>query len=161
MTRPGSRSRSWTGRWRVLPVGTRLVLGAAGFVVLWTMLGVGVQYFRTYTLAREAGRLERHRQDLLAQNATLLAEIQRLRTDDQYLERLAREQLGMLRPGEVELVIVPAGPIHRPSEQDPARAEVVQPSGPFQSIGRLIQNTTQTLRAFLDGALGRDSRSAP
>ena len=28
--------------------------------------------------------------------------------DDRYLERLAREQLGMLRPDEVELVLVPS-----------------------------------------------------
>jgi hypothetical protein len=78
-----------------------------GCLAGWILVALVGQYVRTYALEREAAGLERHRQELLAENATLDAEIHRLRTDDQYIERLAREQLGMLRPGEMELVIVP------------------------------------------------------
>ncbi len=141
-------------RRRSLPLRTQLLVLAAGAVVCWTVLGFALQYFRTYTLAREAARLERHRQDLLVQNASLLAEIQRLRTDDQYLERLARGQLGMLRPGEVELVIVPAEPARRPTERDSARTEVAQAGGPVQSIGKVVRDATRVVRGILDRILG-------
>jgi cell division protein FtsB len=131
-----------------------LVLIAASLVG-WIVLGFTVQYFRTYTLAREAARLERHRRDLLAENASLLAEIQRLRTDDQYLERLAREQLGMLRPGEMELVIVPAGSARRQSERDTATTEVAQTEGPWESLRRFVRNAPEAVRAALERALGQ------
>lgn len=54
-----------------------------------------------------------HLRDLVAQERALDAQIaelkqleQRLRTDDE-IERIAREELGMVRPGEVAFVIVP------------------------------------------------------
>jgi cell division protein FtsB len=136
-------------------IGTRLLMLAAASLVGWTILGFALQYFRTYTLAREAARLERHRLDLLAGNAALLAEIQRLRTDDQYLERLAREQLGMLRPGEMELVIVPAGSVRRRSERDAATTVAAQAEGPWESMKRFVRSAPEAVRAALERALAR------
>ena len=146
--RPEPRRRAWphtlTGRLAVL---------AAAALVCWTVVAFGVQYVRTYSLAREAARLERHRQDLLVQNATLLAEIRRLRTDDQYIERLAREQLGMLRPGEIELVIVPLAPTKRHSERDPATVQVVTPSPDrLDSAKELLQHAAATFRGLMEAA---------
>lgn len=132
----------------------RLAMLAAAAVIGWTVVAFGVQYVRTYALAREAARLERHRQDLLVQNATLLAEIRRLRTDDQYIERLAREQLGMLRPGEIELVIVPLAPTKRHSERDPATVQVVAPPPDrLDSAKELLQRVTATVRGLMEAAL--------
>ena len=121
----------------------------AVLVVCWTIAGFALQYFRTYTLAREATRLERRRVDLLAQNASLRAEIERLRTDDQYLEQLARGQLGMLRPGEMELVIVPAQPIRQPAGRDRARTEDARPGGPGPALNRALRDTTQVVWTIL------------
>lgn len=73
------------------------------------MVALSTQYARTYTLARQAARLEQRRRALIAQNELLREEIHRLQTDDRYIERLARQQLGLVRPGEIELLIVPAG----------------------------------------------------
>jgi hypothetical protein len=87
-----------------------VVCAAAGMLV-----ALSAQYARTYSLAREASRLEQHRRDLINANALLREEIQRLETDDRYIERLAREQLGLVRPGEIELLIVPQGALP-PSE---------------------------------------------
>jgi cell division protein FtsL len=60
----------------------------------------------------DAARLERQVAELEAQNAQLLADIAKLR-DPTYLERVARECLGMVRPGEIALVMEPGG-AHRP-----------------------------------------------
>jgi len=82
---------------------TAIAVGAAAAM----MVALSTQYSRTYTLARQAARLEQHRWELLAQNELLREEIQRLQTDDRYVERIARQQLGLVRPGEIELLIVP------------------------------------------------------
>lgn len=146
---------------RTPSIGTRLLMIAAASLVGWTVLGVALQYFRTYALAREAARLERHREDLLAGNAALLAEIRRLRTDDQYLERLAREQLGMLGPGEIELVIVPGGSTHRAIERDPPSTAVTKPEGPLAVWGRILWGAGQAARAALERALERLPQTSP
>jgi cell division protein FtsB len=130
-------------------------------VVCWTVLAFGVQYIRTYTLAREAARLERHRQDLLVQNASLLGEIRRLRTDDQYIEQLARDQLGMLRPGEIELVIVPAAPAKRHSERDPARTEVTPSAGRLDSAKQALRHLIEAARESAERLLDRLRPAAP
>ncbi len=80
------------------------VVAGAGMIV-----ALSTAYARSYTLAQQAARVEQHRRDLLAQNARLREEIERLQTDDRYIEQLARQQLGLVRPGEIELLIVPAG----------------------------------------------------
>lgn len=49
----------------------------------------------------EQARLE----DLRIQNADLELRLQRLQ-DPEYIEKLAREQLGMVRPGEISYVVV-------------------------------------------------------
>ena len=79
-----------------VPLRTRLLVAGAGSLAGWMLLAVAVQHFRTYTLVREAARLERHRDDLVLGNGALRVEIQRLRTDDRYIERLAREQQPLL-----------------------------------------------------------------
>jgi cell division protein FtsL len=81
-------------------------IGAAG--VLATMvIALSHQYAKTYALAREQARLEHRRRDLIADNARLREEIERLQTDDRYIEEIARGQLGLVRPDEIELFVVP------------------------------------------------------
>ena len=98
-------------------------------MALGMLVALSAQYFRTYSLARQAVRLEQRRRDLVAENQALREEIHRLQTDDRYIEQLAREQLGLLKPGEVELQIVPSQP-PAPSSEDQAtpRAEPPWPT---------------------------------
>lgn len=85
----------------------RLVTIGAALVLAMALTGLTSQYAKTYTLARDQARLEQRRRDLIADNARLRDEIERLQTDDRYIEQIAREQLGLVRPGEVELLVVP------------------------------------------------------
>jgi cell division protein FtsB len=80
---------------------------------------LSMQYARTFALAREAARLDRHRRDLILQNAGLRQEIHRLRTDDHYIEEIARRQLGLVRPGEIEFLIVPPPDASTPGSPSP------------------------------------------
>ncbi len=45
--------------------------------------------------------LERQREQLEADNQTLRTNVQKLKSDDSYVERLVRSELGYVRPGEI------------------------------------------------------------
>lgn len=85
----------------------RLTTMGAAVAAAVVLAALTSQYAKTYTLAREEARLEQRRRDLVAENARLRDEIERLKTDDRYIEQIARQQLGLVRPGEIELLIVP------------------------------------------------------
>jgi cell division protein FtsB len=54
------------------------------------------------TLEREVGALR-------VETARLTADVDRLRTDPDYIEQIAREKLGLVKPGERVLKLPPAG----------------------------------------------------
>ncbi len=66
------------------------------------------------TQRQKAQALQRQLEDLRAENAGLAAEISGLKSDPRAIERLAREQLGLARPGEVVFVIRDDGGAARP-----------------------------------------------
>ncbi|MDR7416125.1 MAG: septum formation initiator family protein [Armatimonadota bacterium] len=61
---------------------------------------------RAYWLDREVRTLEHVRASLLAQNRRLREEIHRLH-DPKVVERIAREELGFVRPGEIAVLLLP------------------------------------------------------
>jgi cell division protein FtsL len=83
-------------------------LAVLGVVVLFAVT-FGGAYWDTYQIRREAGRLARERDDLRTQNAQLREEIRLLNTPE-YIERIAREQLGLVKPGEVAVILVAPSP---------------------------------------------------
>ena len=142
--------------WAFPSIGTCIAITAAGAVAGWLFFALAAQYLRTYDLGREAVRLERRKQELLIQNANLYAEIHRLRTDDHYIERLAREQLGMVKPGEIEFVIVPS-----PSEHRVARPQAPEAGRPRRSdrsaspLVRRLEVEMTSLRGWLRRTVSR------
>lgn len=77
-----------------------LAAGAtAGLVAIVVFGSRGMLHLQTLT--SEQDELNRRVALLLHENEQLRDRIHRLRTDDRTLERLAREQLGFTRPGEV------------------------------------------------------------
>jgi len=75
----------------------------------------GSSFLQVYRLRLEAARLEQVRQDLIEQGAQLREEIKSLHTPG-YVERIAREQLGLVKPGEIALLII------RPTPPSPRSA---------------------------------------
>jgi cell division protein FtsB len=59
---------------------------------------------------QRALELAREIEDIRAENVRLAAEIRALRTDPRAIERIAREQLGLARPGETVFLIRDADP---------------------------------------------------
>jgi cell division protein FtsB len=57
-----------------------------------------------------AEALARELEDLQSENARLATEIAALRSDPRSIERLAREELGLVRPGETVFLVRDPGP---------------------------------------------------
>jgi cell division protein FtsL len=74
----------------------------------------GGAYWEGYQLRREAATLVREREDIRRQNAQLREEIRLLSTPE-YIERLAREQLGLVKPGEIAIILVQPTPAPSPA----------------------------------------------
>lgn len=84
---------------------TRRILGGAVVVLI---AGVLVIYgstgaVRVWHMKREVEAVERDLAALRAQTEKLTATVERLRNDPHYIEKLAREELGMARQGETIL----------------------------------------------------------
>lgn len=111
------RARSKAPSARRIP---RPVIIAAVLVVAAAALYVfGVSSLNVYRLNREAARLETLRRGLEEHNAILREEMKLLQTP-RYIEKLAREQLGLVKPGEVAILIIQPPPRPQPT---PARLE--------------------------------------
>lgn len=84
------------------------------------VLGVafGGAYWDTYRLRREATEMAREEESQRRQKAQWLEEIRLLNTPE-YIERVAREQLGLVRPGEIAIMLVRPTPAPTPIPQPP------------------------------------------
>ena len=75
-------------------------------VVLALLVAVGLAVFgvresvRVWRLHQDLEILERDVQDMSARQKRLEAQAERLRNDPSYIEKLAREEMGMVRPGD-------------------------------------------------------------
>lgn len=103
------------------PIPRRAVLLALAAVAVLALAGFGRAAWEGYVLRREAAALEREREALRRQNAALREEI-RLLHRPEHIERLAREQLGLVRPDEIAIIVVaPTPPPARPVPRAAAR----------------------------------------
>lgn len=93
-------------RWVIL----LLALAAAALL----LHAYGTSTLTAYRLRREAARLEGQIRILRRENAQLREEIRRLHTPA-YIERLAREQLGLVRPGEIPVILIRPTPSPPPA----------------------------------------------
>ena len=78
-------------------------LGGALFLVLFVVAAVygGHGLVHLLRMDVEQHELERMVFERQQRNEQLRQRIQRLQTDDRYIEKLARERLGMVKPGEI------------------------------------------------------------
>jgi len=86
----------WSGG-QTLTIGIVVIIG----LVLGSMLLAPGGIPSLLALRAERQRLGEQAVALLQQNAALREQIQQLKTDDRFLEALARRELGMTRPDEV------------------------------------------------------------
>ncbi len=119
-------------RWPIYLIGALIVLlslvtlvGERGALHLWRLRG-------------EKVRLDEQNYRLQKENESLRQRVQGIRNDDDYLEKLAREELNMTRPGEIVYRFQTQGSREAPrqetnepaSQRPPATAQKAPRSGP-------------------------------
>lgn len=108
----------------------RPVLGAAVVLFMVLLALAGLKSYRDLSAARERERvLETSIEDMRARSARLRTRIERLRNDPGTLERRAREDLGMVRPGDV-IIELPADGAAPPKAPAPPRPAPMPPAPP-------------------------------
>ena len=109
----GARNRSRQPA-RHIPRWVKVLVAA--IVVAAVLALFAVRYLDVYKLNREAARLAVLKRSLQQQNAILREEMKLLHTPS-YVEKIAREQLGLVKPGEMAVLIVrpPAPPSAPPT----------------------------------------------
>jgi cell division protein FtsB len=112
-------------RWPVYLIGSLIVLlslvtivGERGALHLWRLRG-------------EKSRLDEQNYRLQKENEALRQRVYRIRNDDDYLEKVAREELNLVRPGEIVYRFQNQGsrsaPRREPNEKAPeSRPEAAQ-----------------------------------
>ncbi len=79
----------------------------------------GLVHYRR--LAEERRLLEERSQALQRENELLREKIYRISNDDRYLEKLAREELGLVRKGEI-IYLFPAGGVKKTGAETASRS---------------------------------------
>jgi cell division protein FtsB len=82
---------------------TLVLIGSSLFLLLMMALTVWGDrgLLEMWRMQRELERVVREMEIIEQKNATLAREVQRLRSDLGYIEKIAREELGLVRPGEI------------------------------------------------------------
>lgn len=94
--------------WKMKDKGWKILLGLAGiFSLLMTFLAIygdqgwqGIKRFQ-----QEIDKLQNRIELLQQENQSLAGEVQKLKDEPYYLEKIAREELGMVRSGEKVFII--------------------------------------------------------
>ena len=92
------------------------IVGERGALHLWRLRG-------------EKTQLDEQNYRLQTENRTLRQRIARIRNDNQYLEKLAREELNLVRPGDV---------VYRFPKSEPRRNKVNESSESLPSKGQKL-----------------------
>ena len=95
------------------PSTTRLILAATALVVVYFLVAAGLNLVRSQQLDQQQTALESDIQGLQARYDRLQG-LQNYLDSDQYIEALARQQLGLVLEGELGFVVISTLPAPAP-----------------------------------------------
>lgn len=104
------RSRRPRKRWRVTP---RFFLILLGLLCLWITIGFANRYLHIVLLQGKIVRVEREIAATTSRNEATRRQIQDMQSDV-YIEKIAREKLGLIKPGETVYI-----PVRSAAPDDP------------------------------------------
>ncbi len=70
-------------------------------MILWILFAPGRGLYHLHQRSKYLAELEEESQKLVQQNSDINRDIERLQSDDEYLEQVAREEHGMLKDNEM------------------------------------------------------------
>ncbi|AGK99767.1 FtsB family cell division protein [Desulfoscipio gibsoniae] len=90
-------------------------------LMLYISFSLGSRFDQLYAMQRNLEDMQTEIKDLRDKNAGLYEQLERLQSDD-YIEQVAREKLGLVKPGEARIVTVPPG--SEEAQQTPPDSEI-------------------------------------
>lgn len=102
----------------IFPLRTLLLLASIAVVVSF-LLAIGHRTIQIYQLQKEGVQLQREVAVLEARNKQLQAQQEGLKNDAD-IERIAREELNLIKPGETAVVVLPSQEVITRMEQQAA-----------------------------------------
>jgi cell division protein FtsB len=108
------------------PMSLRLAAVITVPLMLYALVATGQKALDNYRLNQQAEALRVEVRDLRTENIALQQQILAARTDGA-IEAIARQQLGLIRPGDNPIVLVPTGPA---AGAEPAAAPPPTPAPP-------------------------------
>ncbi len=94
---------------------TRLILLAAACMVVYFLASGAANLVRSHQLTQEEGSLQSQIDDLESRYERLVA-LEEYLESDEYIEAIAREQLGLVKPGETAFIAIPTQTSPSPEE---------------------------------------------
>ena len=85
-----------------------LITAVLGAATVLTLTYGGQSLARVWQMKHQVESLEREIVSLRAETGRLTATVNRLRTDPDFIEQVAREDLGLVKPGERVLKLPPS-----------------------------------------------------
>lgn len=93
---------------------SRLPLLVVGLLLLYVSISLGSRFDSLYTMQRDLQAVRAEVQQLREVNRDLSQQLELLRSDA-YVEQVAREKLGLVKPGETRIVPVNPGTAEAPA----------------------------------------------
>ena len=93
--------------------GTRLIVLAAAGMVVYFLASGAANLVRSHQLTQEESSLQAEIDDLESRHERLSA-LELYLESDEYIESIAREQLGLVKEGETAFIILPTQPLPAP-----------------------------------------------
>ena len=106
------------------PLALRLAAILAVPLVLYALVAIGQKAVANYQLNQQADALRAEITSLRSENVNLQQQIETARTDTA-IETIAREQLGLIKPGDHTMVVVSSQ-----TQSAPPPAQLAPPSAP-------------------------------
>jgi cell division protein DivIC len=101
-------------RWRVTP---RFFLFVLSLILIWIGVGFASRYLHIVVLQGKIVRVEREVAAIKTRNEAIRQQIEEMQTDT-YIEKVAREKLGLIKPGETVYI-----PVRSATADDPLGVE--------------------------------------
>ncbi len=98
--------------------GTRLILLAAACMVVYFLASGAANLVRSQQLTQAESSLRSQVDDLESRYERLIA-LESYLQSDEYVEAIAREQLGLVKPGETAFIAIPTQPSPAPEPGSP------------------------------------------
>jgi cell division protein FtsB len=119
-----SGKKAWFPPLRKLSA-TRVVFLIAAIAIVYFLFNGATQAIRSHQLGEEGQRLERDLREL-QQRYRRLETLGDYLNSDEYIEAVARQQLGLVRPGERSIVVISTAPTPTPAGGDGEEEEESQ-----------------------------------